>query len=107
MGELLNVLQSLCLPTALIPLMKLTNSKLVMGRSFKTSNLWKYISWIIALVIIGTNFILFLMYLNEMPNVFLGYICGGIYFTFITYITLLPIKETIRDPLKIDGISAN
>ena len=107
MGEILNVLQSLCLPTALIPLMKLTNSELVMGKSFKTRNLWKYISWIIALIIIGTNLILFLMYLNEMPNLFLGYICGGIYFTFITYITLLPIKEKIRDPLNFDGVSDN
>ncbi|CAG8440643.1 3400_t:CDS:2 [Funneliformis mosseae] len=58
MGEFLNVLQSLCLPTALIPLMKLTSSKSVMSKSFQTR-----------------------------------YICGGIYFIFITYIALLPIKE--------------
>ena|ERR1051325_4164310 len=96
MGEILNILQSLCLPTALVPLMKLTSSKSVMGRSFKTTNFWKYISWIIALVIIGTNLILSLVYLDEMPNLFLGYICGGIYFTFIIYIILLPIKEDAR-----------
>ena len=100
MGEILNVLQSLCLPTALIPLMKLTNSKLVMG-SFRTNDFWKYISWIITLVIIGTNLILFLDYLNNMQNLFLGYLCGGIYFIFIIYITISPIKET-RDPLKIE-----
>jgi natural resistance-associated macrophage protein len=95
MGEILNVLQSLCLPTALIPLMKLTNSKLVMG-SFKTSSLWKYTSWIVTFIIIGTNLILFLMYLTEMQNLFLGCICGGIYFIFITYITFLPIKEETK-----------
>ncbi|RGB30508.1 natural resistance-associated macrophage protein [Rhizophagus diaphanus] len=104
MGEILNVLQSLCLPTALIPLMKLTNSKSVMGKNFKTNDFWKYISWIITLVIIGTNLILFLEQLNKMPNLFLGYICGGIYFVFIVYITFLPIKET-RDLLKINNIS--
>jgi len=104
MGEILNVLQSLCLPTALIPLMKLTNSKLVMGKSFRTNKFWKYISWIITLIIIGTNLILFFEYLNNMQNLFLGYICGGIYFVFIIYIAILPIKET-KDPLKIDGIS--
>ncbi|CAG8611672.1 17521_t:CDS:2 [Rhizophagus irregularis] len=104
MGEILNVLQSLCLPTALIPLMKLTNSKSVMGKNFKTNDFWRYISWIITLVIIGTNLILFLEQLNKMPNLFLGYICGGIYFVFIVYITFLPIKET-RDLLKINNIS--
>jgi hypothetical protein len=36
------------------------------------------------------------VYLDEMPNLFLGYICGGIYFTFIIYIILLPIKEDAR-----------
>jgi hypothetical protein len=104
MGEILNVLQSLCLPTALIPLMKLTNSKSVMGKNFRTNDFWRYVSWIIALVIIGTNLILFLEQLNRMPNFFLGYICGGIYFAFIIYIALLPINET-RDPLKIDSLN--
>ncbi|KAI7866453.1 NRAMP family, partial [Spinellus fusiger] len=37
LGEVLNVLQSVCLPTAIVPILKLTSSTSIMTRTFKNS----------------------------------------------------------------------
>ncbi|CAG8584461.1 601_t:CDS:2 [Diversispora eburnea] len=92
MGELLNVLQSLCLPTAIIPLLKLTSSEEVMGISFKTNKFWKITSWTLAAIIIGINLFLLVLYLEELDNILLGYVFGSIYFVFIGYLSLLPLN---------------
>ncbi|CAG8734398.1 22388_t:CDS:2, partial [Gigaspora rosea] len=90
MGELLNVLQSLCLPATLIPILKLTSSKNVMG-SFHIHHTFKYITWMVALILICFNLFMFISYLEELPNVYIGYACGLGYFAFILYLVLLPI----------------
>jgi len=93
MGELLNVLQSLCLPCALIPILKLTSSKEVMGQTFRSYRLWKYVTWSLAFTIICFNLFLFIIYLEELPNIYIGYICGIVYFAFILYLAILPLNE--------------
>ncbi|CAG8623026.1 12009_t:CDS:2 [Cetraspora pellucida] len=89
MGELLNVLQSLCLPATLIPILKLTSSKNVMG-TFHIHHTFKYITWIVAFLLICFNLFMFISYLEELPNVYIGYACGLTYFAFILYLVLLP-----------------
>ncbi|CAG8509119.1 5015_t:CDS:2 [Cetraspora pellucida] len=71
MGELLNVLQSLCLPATLIPIVKLTSSKNVMG-TFHIHHTFKYITWIVAFLLICFNLFMFISYLEELPNVYIG-----------------------------------
>ncbi|CAG8761666.1 15620_t:CDS:2, partial [Racocetra persica] len=92
MGELLNVLQSLCLPATLIPILKLTSSKNVMG-TFHIHHTFKYLTWILAFLLICFNLFMFITHLEELPNVYIGYTCGIIYFAFILYLILLPIGE--------------
>jgi hypothetical protein len=103
MGELLNVLQSLCLPCALIPILKLTSSKEVMGHAFRSYNLWKYITWSLAFTIIFFNLFLFIIYLEELPNIYVGYIGGIIYFAFVLYLAILPLDGK-QEGLEIDEI---
>lgn len=97
MGELLNVLQSLCLPTAIIPLLKLTGSQEIMGTTFKTNNFWKITTWILASIIICINLFLLVLYLEELDNISLGYIFGGIYFVFIGYLSIIPLNGNRND----------
>ncbi|CAJ0748721.1 14478_t:CDS:10 [Entrophospora sp. SA101] len=67
MGELLNVLQSLCLPTALIPILKISSSANIMSK-------------------------------KELPNLYVGFVLGIIYFAFVVYLTLLPLNENNTEP---------
>jgi len=97
MGELLNVLQSLCLPTALIPILKISSSKNIMGKSFQTNFFWKSIAWLLATIIICFNLFLLVVYLEELPNLFLGYVLGISYFVFVTYLISLPLNENGND----------
>jgi Mn2+/Fe2+ NRAMP family transporter len=91
MGELLNVLQSLCLPTALIPILKLTSSKRVMGTAFRNHHFWKTITWLLAIILMGFNLFLFLVYLEELPNKILGYTSALLYFAFVAYLSVLKV----------------
>ncbi|CAH1760829.1 19216_t:CDS:2 [Entrophospora sp. SA101] len=55
MGEFLNVLQSLCLPTALIPILKIISSKNIMGKSFQANYFWRIVSWLLASIITNST----------------------------------------------------
>src|SRR5688572_25128364 len=101
MGELLNVLQSLCLPCVLIPILKFTSSKEVMGRIFQSYHIWKYLTWSLAFIIIGFNLFLFIIYLEELPNIYMGYVCGVIYFAFILFLAILPLNGK-QEVLEVD-----
>jgi hypothetical protein len=103
MGELLNVLQSLCLPTALIPILKLTSSKKVMGVTFRNRRFWKAITWLLAVILMGFNLFLLMVYLEELPNKILGYISCAIYFAFVAYLSVLKVgnsKQTAKMDLE-------
>ncbi|KAG9307500.1 hypothetical protein G9A89_017330 [Geosiphon pyriformis] len=91
MGELLNVLQSLCLPTALLPILKLTSSHVVMGTAFRNKSFWKFVTWIFAAIIMGFNMFLLGVYLEQLENKSFGYLFGIVYFALIAYIAILPV----------------
>ncbi|KAG2185660.1 hypothetical protein INT44_002453 [Umbelopsis vinacea] len=93
MGELLNVLQSLCLPTALIPILKLSSSTRVMSTEFQISNILYTICWILAAIVIGFDIFLFSTYLHAIPSVWIAVVLGISYLIFLGYLIWLPIRE--------------
>ncbi|ORE05382.1 Nramp-domain-containing protein [Rhizopus microsporus var. microsporus] len=68
MGEFLNVLQSLCLPAAIIPILKLTASSKIMSPNFKNSLIMNLIAcWPTYAVVFGLIYFAFVVYLIYMP----------------------------------------
>ncbi|XP_046844210.1 natural resistance-associated macrophage protein 2-like isoform X2 [Xenia sp. Carnegie-2017] len=55
MNDALNILQSLQLPFALLPILYFTNKVEIMG-SFVNGRLMKVFSWVISIIILGINF---------------------------------------------------
>nr|CDS27656.1 divalent metal transporter DMT1B [Hymenolepis microstoma] len=90
MNDLLNVLMSVQLPFAVIPLLTFTNSRTIMG-PFVNSTASKVISIAISLVVIGVNFFFVVIFVRSrlMKNL-TAYILVGIlfsfYFSFIAYL---------------------
>ncbi|KAJ1932088.1 hypothetical protein EC988_009572, partial [Linderina pennispora] len=66
--EWLNVLQSLALPFALIPTLKLAESKSVMGVEFATLRWWRRFGWVAAAAIIALNIYLLLPIVSEVAT---------------------------------------
>jgi NRAMP (natural resistance-associated macrophage protein)-like metal ion transporter len=56
--ELLNVLQNVVLPFALIPVLRLTNREEIMGPYFKNGRVRKLVGHSVAILILGINFVL-------------------------------------------------
>ncbi|KAI8372138.1 natural resistance-associated macrophage protein-domain-containing protein [Blakeslea trispora] len=93
MGEFLNVLQSLCLPTAIIPILKLTASKKVMTDAFQNSQCTNWICWSISFIVIGFNVHLFINYLQDMNWPLFGILFSVIYFAFVVYLIYIPLDS--------------
>ncbi|RUS18531.1 metal Ion transporter family [Endogone sp. FLAS-F59071] len=93
MGELLNVLQSICLPTALIPILKLSASTAVMSVNFRISTVGAAACWVLAAITTGFNVYLFLSFLEELPAKWIGIIVGMMYLLFLAYLVYVPVRE--------------
>ena len=106
MNDILNVLQSVQLPFALLPILHFTNSAAVMG-SFRNGIFTKVIIWILALLVITINFYLVVQTIvgfqlvtqSYGPYVLTGIILAAIpYLSLVTYlgfkafVTTLPVK---------------
>ena len=79
MGELLNVLQSVCLPPVLIPILKLCSSTAVMSAEFTTSTVMHIICWLLTAVVVGFNCFLFISHISSWVSfMFIG-LFGVIY----------------------------
>lgn len=115
MGEFLNVLQrqvkifiaylvlnscrlySLCLPAAIIPILKLTASSKIMSPRFKNSLIMNLIAWSISLIVIGFNVYLFLNYLDDLSWPTYAVVFGLIYFAFVVYLIYMPLEIPVDD----------
>lgn len=88
MNDLLNVLQSLQLPFALIPILHFTTSHDVMGE-FKNSWFWFVIGTIISLVVVAINLFFVVVYVQHLQYVYL-YVIAGLaataYLCFVGYL---------------------
>lgn len=89
MNDLLNVLMSLQLPFALIPILAFTSSTDIMG-DFKNGIVMKIISGVLALVVIGINMYFVAVYIQELPHhwaIYLGVaVLILLYFGFVLYL---------------------
>ncbi|KAI9023101.1 natural resistance-associated macrophage protein-domain-containing protein [Phycomyces nitens] len=68
MGEMLNVLQSICLPTVLIPIMKLSWSPDVVPAEFRLSTPVHIICITLVCVVIGFDVFLFVRHINSLTS---------------------------------------
>ncbi|KAI9314771.1 natural resistance-associated macrophage protein-domain-containing protein [Dichotomocladium elegans] len=92
MGEILNVLQSLCLPIVLIPILKLTSSDVIMTETFKSGRGFQILSWAISWVVIGFNAYLFGMFLEDCKWSWWMICFSGIYMLFVCYLVYIPLR---------------
>ncbi|KAI8088653.1 natural resistance-associated macrophage protein-domain-containing protein [Halteromyces radiatus] len=93
MGEILNVIQSLCLPMAVIPLLKLTSSSDIMTKQFKNTRTLDYICWSISWIVIGFNAYAFLTFIESFgfSLILTGFSIA--YFGFIAYLVYSPLSS--------------
>lgn len=81
--EWLNILQSVQLPFALLPVLHFTSSEAVMG-TFKNSRTVKLIGWILATVVIMTNFYILVQFIvdqsSDAPHTTWFYVVAVLFF---------------------------
>ncbi|KAI7857412.1 natural resistance-associated macrophage protein-domain-containing protein [Circinella umbellata] len=95
MGEFLNVLQSLCLPIVMVPILKLTSSSFIMTNDFKNKLIGRIVSWSISWIVIGFNIYLFGMFLDEMEWPLWMVLLSVIYLIFVAYLMYNPLELSI------------
>ncbi|KAJ1997217.1 Metal transporter, partial [Coemansia thaxteri] len=91
--EWLNVLQSLALPFALIPTLKLAQSHAIMTGDFATGTRWRAFGWVAAAAIIALNIYLLLPLVLELAArgilaACLAYASFGLYLFFVGVLVL-------------------
>eukprot|EP00742_Colponemidia_sp_Colp-10_P009305 GILJ01010136.1.p1 GENE.GILJ01010136.1~~GILJ01010136.1.p1 ORF type:complete len:526 (-),score=73.23 GILJ01010136.1:169-1746(-) len=107
MGELLNVLQSMQLPFALLPVLKFTSSSKRMGE-FKSHRAMKVICWVIAAIVIGMNFYHTIDQVQEWTEdadkgvLVACWLCASIfllfYIAFLAYVAWRPVQGPKDEP---------
>lgn len=89
LNEWLNVLQSIQIPFALIPLLTLVSKERIMG-SFKVGPVLERVAWTVAALIIVINgYLLVDFFLSEVSSVLFGFVacsCTVAYIAFIVYL---------------------
>lgn len=92
LNEWLNVLQSVQIPFALIPLLCLVSKEEIMG-SFKIGNLLKTVAWLVAgLVILINGYLLLDFYTEEVRGVLFGSVACAFTFAYITFVSYLVLR---------------
>lgn len=88
MNDFLNVLQSLQLPFALIPVLHFTGDRAIMG-SFKNGRVMQGAAWFLSVVVIGINMFFVAEYVSEIPPNGGYYFLVGLYLLFYVAFLLL------------------
>ncbi|XP_020620142.1 natural resistance-associated macrophage protein 2-like [Orbicella faveolata] len=89
MNDFLNVLQSLQLPFALIPVLQFTGDQTIM-KSFKNGRVMQGVAWLMSVLVIGINMFFVAEYVSEIPPNAGYYILVGLYLLFyVTFLLLL------------------
>jgi len=83
---------SLCLPTAVIPILKLTASQRVMTSVFKNSTVTNIVCWAISFIVIGFNVHLVIDYLDELQWPLYAVVFCVLYFSFVLYLIYIPLE---------------
>uniref|UniRef100_F6VMS4 Solute carrier family 11 member 2 n=1 Tax=Ciona intestinalis TaxID=7719 RepID=F6VMS4_CIOIN len=98
MNDLLNVLQSLQLPFALIPVLHFTSLPLLMGE-FANNVAWKIIGGLISLVVMGINLYFVVVYIGRIPYtalIVVAIIIAVCYVFFVAYFVWMLITAVVK-----------
>uniref|UniRef100_K1QMU2 Protein Malvolio n=1 Tax=Magallana gigas TaxID=29159 RepID=K1QMU2_MAGGI len=95
MNDMLNVLMSLQLPFALIPILTFTSSETIMG-DFKNGRFMTIFTSLLAVVVIGINLFFISVYVHSLPNHWAMYLLVSVlvlmYIMFVIYLCLSCLK---------------
>ncbi|KAI7903370.1 natural resistance-associated macrophage protein-domain-containing protein [Cokeromyces recurvatus] len=91
MGELLNVLQSVCLPTVLIPIIKLSTSSNILSKEFRPSTILQITCWSLTVIVIAFDIFLFIKHATSQGTAIVIGISGTIYLLFLVYLLWKPL----------------
>ncbi|KAJ7375499.1 hypothetical protein OS493_002273 [Desmophyllum pertusum] len=103
MNDFLNVLQSLQLPFALIPVLHFTGDQAIM-KSFKNGRIMQGVAWFLSVVVIGINMFFVVEYVSKIPPNAGYYILIALvllfYVTFLLFLVYLALGFTFLDIFK-------
>lgn len=85
---------SVCLPTVLIPIIKLSTSSNILSKEFRPSKLLQFICWLLTLVVISFDIYLFVKHATDILTSVLIGVTGTIYIVFLIYLVWKPLQET-------------
>lgn len=94
MNDILNVVQSLQLPFALLPILHFTNSYLVMG-SFKNGIIMKIIIWLLALSVICINFFFVYTFIKDRSQVWVYILTVIVLLPYLSLVLYLGLKALV------------
>lgn len=86
MNDLLNVLQSVLLPFAVLPVLHFASNETIMRR-FRAGVRMRVALWMLAILVMGINFYFTVTYLESLPNLAWVYLLVSIFF--FIYLSLL------------------
>lgn len=96
--EWLNILQSVQLPFALLPVLHFTSSEAVMGK-FKNKRIIKIVGWTLALVVICTNFFILGQFVldssSDAPHTTWFYVVAVLFFVGYTIFLFAVVKSDL------------
>ncbi|XP_045209773.2 natural resistance-associated macrophage protein 2-like isoform X2 [Mercenaria mercenaria] len=90
MNNWLNVLQSIQLPFALLPILHCTNSRRIMG-DFKNGRVMKTVVWCLAVLVMVINFYLVILFVGSGQAWYIYFITAIILLTYSCYVTYIAI----------------
>jgi len=101
-NEMLNVLQSLQLPFALIPILTFASSNKIMGQ-YAMNRFSCVLLWSLAVLVMGINSYFVIIYIQKIPRVWYAYIgavaMGTFYMSLIIYLVTKAVGSRARDQL--------
>ena len=107
LNDLLNVLQSLQLPFALIPVIHFASMNCLMG-DFVNNLAWKIIGSLIALIVICINMYFVVTYIGQLPYVVLKVFASllvALYLVFVGYLCMLMLKVLFKSSSQMHGFT--
>ncbi|KAM7431437.1 hypothetical protein ABFA07_017999 [Porites harrisoni] len=103
MNDFLNVLQSLQLPFALIPVLQFTGDPTLM-KSFTNGRVMQTVAWVLSILVIGINLFFVIEYVQQIPSNVGYYILVSVillfYITFLLILIYLALGFTFLDYFK-------
>lgn len=86
------LLNSVCLPTVLIPIIKLSTSPNVLSKEFRPSLFMQITCWGLTLVVIAFDIFLFIIHATNLTSAIIIGITGVIYLIFLVYLVWKPLE---------------